>query len=88
MIIRRNRTKLTWRVVVLSFICGLTGWVSPAFPLIEIVELVWQAAAKPLLYSFPFRGNKAKLKQVGGRPAYIHEYMMHALHALIDLLNY
>lgn len=26
-IFRRKRTKLTWRVVVLSFICGLTGWV-------------------------------------------------------------
>jgi len=60
MIIRRNRTKLTWRVVVLSFICGLTGWVSPAFPLIEIVELVWQAAAKPLLYYILFLSGEIK----------------------------
>ena len=66
MIIRRNRTKLTWRVVVLSFICGLTGWVSPAFPLTDryslslLVALVWQAAAKPLLYYILFLSGEIK----------------------------
>nr|XP_034570042.1 WAT1-related protein At1g25270-like [Setaria viridis] len=25
---RSKRTKLTWRVLVLSFLCGLTGWLS------------------------------------------------------------
>ncbi|PUZ49624.1 hypothetical protein GQ55_7G341300 [Panicum hallii var. hallii] len=52
---RRNRTKLTWRVVVLSFICGLTGCdaiyrQTDAGPLLHVVVHSYRGSLAQNLY--------------------------------------